>query len=201
MKKFSLVCILLISVSLFAFASEFEGEIAGDVKAEVATNEENKQHSFYADGTFGPTFRFLRGTNIAVGGHVATNFFVVPEFSFGPYIHGEYFLAPLGSTSGLLAGLEMELEAGLNLAFPVFRSPHFTIKIGSDIGYYMQWLQYNSDISSDAHLTYNGLLLRPTVTFDFAKLWGMPIGIAFFYQVTVMMQYSDYNGFGIMLNL
>lgn len=174
-----------------------------NTKALINDNKtsENEGHHFYTEGTFGPTIRFLRGINFAIGGHIAVNFFVVPELSFGPYIHGEYFLAPLGSTSGLLAGLEMELEAGMNITFPVYKSPHFTVKIGSDIGYYMQWLQYNSDISSDAHLTYNGLLIRPTVTFDFLKLAGMPIGISLFYQTTVMMPYEDYNGFGIMLNL
>lgn len=204
-KGFCISILMLFSiVSVFALDENveiLENNTVSQTDDLSLTKKDDKMHSFYAEGTFGPTFRLLRGTNFAIGGHVSASFFVVPEFSFGPYIHGEYFLAPLGSTSGQLGGLEMELETGVNLTFPIYKSGSFQMKIGADVGYYMQWLQYNSNISSDAHLTYNGLIIRPTFTFDFYKLWGMPLGISFYYQVTAIMPYSDYNGFGIMLNL
>lgn len=208
MKK-GILTILLLVFSLFGvFAegatapSEVVVENASEKSIENTSLETiKKQNGLFVDGSFGPTARLLRELNLALGGHVNVNFFVVPEFSFGPYIHGEYFMSPLGSKSGRLAGLEMELETGINLTFPIYRSTYFTMKIGSDIGYYMQWLQYNSDISTDAHLSYNGLMIRPTFTIDFYHLWGMPIGISLYYQITAIMPYSDYNGFGIMVNL
>lgn len=153
------------------------------------------------DGYFAPLIRFTRNGTVAIGGHVAVNLFIVPKFSIAPYIHGEYFLYPLGSNTGLLGGLEMELEAGINITFPVYENGDFKLKFGFDLGYYMQWLTYNSSISTKAHLTYNGLMIRPTFTIDFTKVWGMPIGIGLFYQVTAIIPYSDYNGFGVMITL
>ena len=117
------------------------------------------------------------------------------------YIHGEYFFAPLGSDTGYYGGLEMELEGGVNFTYNLYRSKSFALKLGCDFGYYMQWLQYNSNISSKAHLSYNGMMLRPTFTIQFAEFSGMPLGIAIYYQKTAIIPYSDYDGLGVMLIL
>lgn len=156
---------------------------------------------FYVGGYFAPTARIVRGATFAVGGHVGVDFHPVKEFSVGPYIHGEYFFSPLGSNSGYFGGLEIELEGGVNFTYNLYRSKHFALKFGCDFGYYMQWLQYNSNISTKAHLSYNGMMLRPTFTVQFAEFSGMPMGIAIYYQKTAIVPYSDYDGLGIMLLL
>lgn len=163
-------------------------------------NKESEHH-FFVDGYFGPSTRIARKNTITVGGHVSVDFHIFKEFSLGTYIHGEYFFSPLGSTTGLLAGLETELEAGANITFPIFKRGNFMLKLGCDAGYYMQWLQYESSISVNTHLAFNGLMLRPTFTMQFTKLWGMPIGIAFYYQITAVVPYNDYNGFGMFIML
>lgn len=156
---------------------------------------------FYVGGYFAPTLRIARGDTFAVGGHVGVDFHPVKEFSIGPYIHGEYFFAPLGSNTGYYGGLEIELEGGVNFTYNIYRSKSFALKLGCDFGYYMQWLQYNSNISTKAHLSYNGMMLRPTFTIQFAEFSGMPLGIAIYYQKTAIIPYSDYDGLGVMLIL
>lgn len=167
--------------------------------------KENKSitddYKFYVGGYFAPIGRIVRNATFTVGGHVAVDFHPRKEFSLGPYVHGEYFFAPLGSATGYFGGLEMELEGGVNFTFNMFEENGFALKLGCDFGYYMQWLQYNNNISTKAHLTYNGLMLRPTFTIQFAEFSGMPMGIALFYQKTAIVPYSDYDGFGVMLIL
>ena len=153
------------------------------------------------DGYFAPLARIARKNTFAVGGRASVDFHFVKEFSLGYYIHGEYYLSPLGSRTGRLVGLETELETGLNITFPIFERGNFKFKLGTDVGYYMQYLQYESMISTKTHLSYNGLMLRPTFTIQFTHLWGMPIGLSFYYQVTAIIPYNDYNGFGMYIQL
>ena len=165
-----------------------------------ATTDDDS-YKFFVDGYFAPLARIARKNTFAVGGRASVDFHFVKEFSLGYYIHGEYYLSPLGSRTGRLVGLETELETGLNITFPIFERGNFKFKLGTDVGYYMQYLQYESMISTKTHLSYNGLMLRPTFTIQFTHLWGMPIGLSFYYQVTAIIPYNDYNGFGMYIQL
>lgn len=165
-----------------------------------ATTDDDS-YKFFVDGYFAPLMRIARKNTFAVGGRASVDFHFVKEFSLGYYIHGEYYLSPLGSRTGRLVGLETELETGLNITFPIFERGNFKFKLGTDVGYYMQYLQYESMISTKTHLSYNGLMLRPTFTIQFTHLWGMPIGLSFYYQVTAIIPYNDYNGFGMYIQL
>ena len=166
---------------------------------DVKTQDDS--YKFFVDGYFAPLARIARKNTFAVGGRASVDFHFVKEFSLGYYIHGEYYLSPLGSRTGRLVGLETELETGLNITFPIFERGNFKFKLGTDVGYYMQYLQYESMISTKTHLSYNGLMLRPTFTIQFTHLWGMPIGLSFYYQVTAIIPYNDYNGFGMYIQL
>lgn len=168
---------------------------------EVATSNDKKDDfRFFVDGFLGVTGRFGYGTFIP-GGTVSLGFNFVPEMTLSFYAHGEYFFAPLGSKTGELVGREIEAEAGLNFMFPIFKRGVFALRAGVDFGYYMQWLEYNSSISSLAHLSFNGLMIRPMLNFMFCRLWNMPISLSLFYQVTAIGVYTPYNGFGIMFTI
>lgn len=218
MKKLLLAIVISLSLSLSLFANSTSNGInelrvvetvapsvpIQPIEETIRTKENksiNDDYKFYVGGYFAPVGRIVRNATFTVGGHVAVDFHPRKEFSLGPYVHGEYFFAPLGSSTGYFGGLEMELEGGVNFTFNMFEENGFALKLGCDFGYYMQWLQYNNNISTKAHLTYNGLMLRPTFTIQFAEFSGMPMGIALFYQKTAIVPYSDYDGFGVMLIL
>ena len=140
-----------------------------------------------------------RGTSFGIAGHLGFNFNVSDDFTTGIYAHGEYLPAPLGSTSGMLGGMEIEADFGANLMFPMFRFGPVSIKLGADLGYYMQIIQFNSTISSDTHIGYNGMVIRPMVMFEFYRLFSSPIGLILYYTNTAIVPYSDYNNIGFMV--
>lgn len=191
------------SVDELAVATQDEPSV------DVPVKEDNYElrttnYEFKVTGYFAPAFRLAYKSTISIGPHVGVNFNIKKgnqEFSVGPYIHGEYFFSPFGVSTGEYIGREVELEAGANITYPFFKTGKFALKIGCDIGYYMQWLEYNSLISNSTHLSYNGLMLRPTFTIQFYELWNMPIALSLYYQVTAIMPYADYNGFGLMVTL
>ena len=140
-----------------------------------------------------------RGTSYGYAGHVGLNFNISDDFTSGLYFHGEMLNEPLGSSSGMLAGFEVEADFGGNFTFPMFYGGPVAVKVGADFGYYMQILQFNSSISSQNHLGYNGMVIRPMLVFEFFRLLSSPIGFIFYYTNTAIVPYSDYNNLGLMV--
>ena len=140
-----------------------------------------------------------RGTSYGYAGHFGLNFNISDDFTSGLYLHGEMLKEPLGSSSGMLAGFEVEADFGGNFTFPMFYGGPVAVKVGADFGYYMQLLQFNSSISSQTHLGYNGMVIRPMLVFEFFRLLSSPIGFIFYYTNTAIVPYADYNNLGLMV--
>ena len=123
-----------------------------------------------------------------------------PDFRFEGYLQGDYFMSPLG-TEGTAAAMEIDLELGVSLGWKFLKFWNFDTYIACDIGYYMQLTSIYQNPAAGVFMGHNGIVLRPkyVTEFQIAKHYSMSIGI--YYQVAILPDYSDYNGFGIMVSI
>lgn len=118
---------------------------------------------------------------------------------YGLYGRFDYFLRPLGSETGRLATIEFNTEAGVSFRYAVASQGWQEVKIGVDFGYFMQWLEWSGK-GMEFFLTYNGLMIRPTISIK-ANLFLFRIELGLYYQTAVYPRYEDYDGFGLYIKL
>lgn len=118
---------------------------------------------------------------------------------YGLYGRFDYFLRPLGSETGRVATIEFNSEAGVSFRYAVASQWWQEVKIGVDLGYYMQWIE-RSGTPAVFVLGYNGLMIRPTISIK-ANLFLFRIELGLYYQTAVYPRYEDYDGFGLYIKL
>lgn len=141
----------------------------------------------------------VRGDDVSVGGGISLGL-QTPNFKFEAYCLADWYLNPLGGSGGA-ATLEVSVEPGASFYWQflqVWRTRHY---LGIDIGYYMQLTSIYQNPAAGVFMGHNGIVLRPkyVTEFQIAKHYSMSIGI--YYQVAILPDYSDYNGFGIMVSI
>ena len=117
------------------------------------------------------------------------------------YIYGRYtqMMKPLGSSSGQFGQLEIAFEPGFTFRASILKQGRTEIYLGADIGYYMQYIQTATDTYTS--LTYNGLMLRPTVSYAYRIGKKYSVELSLFYQAPISPAYTDYNGWGVSIGL
>ena len=73
------------------------------------------------------------------------------------------------------------------------------VRLAVDFGYYMQFIE-RYDEPTVFYLSYNGLMIRPTVSVR-ANLYLFRVELGLYYQSAVYPRYSDYDGFGLYIKL
>lgn len=179
-----------------AVTADPEAELVDRVVSRLESGKDVMPHGFFFDGYAHATL--LRERDIVPGGTLSFGYRNGMSL-YGIYGRFDYFLNPLGTTTGRIATLEFNAEAGLSFRYVVASQDWQEIKLGVDIGYYSQWLERNGT-SSVFFLSYNGLMLRPSISVK-ANLLLFRIELGLYYQSAVYPRYSDYDGFGLYIKL
>lgn len=179
-----------------AVTADPEAELVDRVVARLESGKDALPRGFFFDGYAHATL--LRERDIVPGGTLSFGYRNGMSL-YGIYGRFDYFLNPLGTTTGRIATLEFNAEAGLSFRYVVASQDWQEIKLGVDIGYYSQWLERNGT-SSVFFLSYNGLMLRPSISVK-ANLLLFRIELGLYYQSAVYPRYSDYDGFGLYIKL
>lgn len=179
-----------------AVTADPEAELVDRVVTRLESEKDVMPRGFFFDGYAHATL--LRERDIVPGGTLSFGYRNGMSL-YGIYGRFDYFLNPLGTTTGRIATLEFNAEAGLSFRYVVASQDWQEIKLGVDIGYYSQWLERNGT-SSVFFLSYNGLMLRPSISVK-ANLLLFRIELGLYYQSAVYPRYSDYDGFGLYIKL
>lgn len=179
-----------------AVTADPEAELVDRVVSRLESGKDVMPRGFFFDGYAHATL--LRERDIVPGGTMSFGYRNGMSL-YGIYGRFDYFLNPLGTTTGRIATLEFNAEAGLSFRYVVASQDWQEIKLGVDIGYYSQWLERNGT-SSVFFLSYNGLMLRPSISVK-ANLLLFRIELGLYYQSAVYPRYSDYDGFGLYIKL
>lgn len=179
-----------------AVTADPEAELVDRVVSRLESGKDVMPRGFFFDGYAHATL--LRERDIVPGGTLSFGYRNGMSL-YGIYGRFDYFLNPLGTTTGRIATLEFNAEAGLSFRYVVASQDWQEIKLGVDIGYYSQWLERNGT-SSVFFLSYNGLMLRPSISVK-ANLLLFRIELGLYYQSAVYPRYSDYDGFGLYIKL
>lgn len=171
-------------------------EVYSRVMDELPQDSSMRQHGFFVDGMMHATL--LRGNDFVPGGTFAFGYRNGVSL-YSLYTRFDYFLAPLGSTTGRLATLEFMVEPGLSFEYVVASQDWQEVRLAVDFGYYMQFIE-RYDEPTVFYLSYNGLMIRPTVSVR-ANLYLFRVELGLYYQSAVYPRYSDYDGFGIYIKL
>lgn len=140
----------------------------------------------------------VRKMDLVYGGTIAMGY-RDRTYLYSVYGRFDYFTAPLGSSTGRLATIEMNIEAGMNFAFVISAQDWQESKLSIDVGYYMQWYE-RSGLQNVFFLGYNGLMLRPKLSAR-VNLPLLKLEIGLYYQSAVLPRYSDYDGWGFYISL
>ena len=144
--------------------NEIIAEVVEDVRLSLI-DEFSLQTPFYQNGFFFDMFAhvtllrdrdFVPGATLSFGYRNGMSLYSL-------YGRFDYFLKPLGSETGRLATMEFNAEAGASFRYVVASQDWQELKIGVDLGYYTQWLEWSGN-SSVFFLNYNGLMIRPTIS-------------------------------------
>lgn len=171
-------------------------EVYSRVMDELPQDSSMRQHGFFVDGMIHATL--LRGNDFVPGGTFAFGYRNGVSL-YSLYTRFDYFLAPLGSTTGRLATLEFMVEPGLSFEYVVASQDWQEVRLAVDFGYYMQFIE-RYDEPTVFYLSYNGLMIRPTVSVR-ANLYLFRVELGLYYQSAVYPRYSDYDGFGLYIKL
>ncbi len=179
-----------------AVTADPEAELVDRVVSRLESGKDALPRGFFFDGYAHATL--LRERDIVPGGTLSFGYRNGMSL-YSLYGRFDYFLNPLGTTTGRIATLEFNAEAGLSFRYVVASQDWQEIKLGVDIGYYSQWLERNGT-SSVFFLSYNGLMLRPSISVK-ANLLLFRIELGLYYQSAIYPRYSDYDGFGLYIKL
>lgn len=180
--------------------NEIIAEVVEDVRLSLI-DEFSLQTPFYQNGFFFDMFAhvtllrdrdFVPGATLSFGYRNGMSLYSL-------YGRFDYFLKPLGSETGRLATMEFNAEVGASFRYVVASQDWQELKIGVDLGYYTQWLEWSGN-SSVFFLNYNGLMIRPTISVK-ANLLLFRIELGLYYQMGVYPRYEDYDGFGLYIKL
>lgn len=172
-------------------------EMIEEEEAQLAVEEEKElNNGFFFDGWAHATL--LRKADIVPGGTIALGW-KSGNFLTSAYARFDYFLKPLGSSTGRYATLELAFEPGISVESIISSQGTTDVKLSLDFGYYIQLLE-RSGQTSVFHISYNGLMLRPTLAASF-DIGFINIEAGIYYQTAVYPRYSDYDGFGVYLKL
>jgi hypothetical protein len=209
-KNLVLLLILTLVVPSFLFAEDALGMNSAQVNrvtvklpenAEEVTVTTKPDNPFYRNGLF-----FDGVANLSL---IRKNDFM-PGFSLNYGIRTgntlmslygrlDYPVKPLGETSGAYVIRELKGEIGCNFLFVVQAEGRRETKVGLDIGYYRQGLEYARD-PGNMYMVNNGLMLRPVLNTK-VDLHFAIIELGIFYQAAVYPRYTGYDGVGVYLKL
>lgn len=177
-------------------SAEVAAETEAKISSAVAAAHPFEQRGFFFDGYAHLTL--VRGSDLVPGGTISFGWREGVSL-YGLYTRFDYFLEPLGSSTGRLATIEFNLEPGISLRYVVTSQDWQEVKIGADLGWYMQWIE-RAGQATVFHLTCNGLMVRPTISVK-ANLMLFRIELGLYYQSAIYPRYEGYDGWGIYLKL
>lgn len=171
-------------------------EVKLSVMEELNLGDSFTNNGFFFDLSAQVTL--LRNRDFVPGGTIAFGYRNGISL-YSIYGRFDYFLRPFGSSTGRIATIEFASEAGVSFRYVLASQDWQEVKLGIDLGYYMQWYEY-SGTSSVFYLHNNGLMIRPIISVN-ANLYLFKIELGLYYQSAVYPRYSDYDGFGVYVKL